>query len=659
MLALELTELSIIVDTVQRKRFSINIPFRKGLNVVRADNTSGKSTCVNAIAYALGLESILGPLKNKPFPTSLYETILNNKIEKKPYYVTYSSVELTIKNSLNETAKLKRLIKNDNKIITVFENNEYQDYFLKTSGTLGSSKSEFGFHNWLEIFMGWELPFVPNLNGEKTKLYLETIYPLFFIEQKRGWSEIQANVPVNYGIKNVKKTALEYILNISNFERENQINTLRKNIDNIEEQWKFIENNIEILSQNSNITYQSLSKIGNQSFPIEFYFSRSDANISLHVAKVELVRELNKILISDDNELNEIIENQKDTINQLLNDLKDLEFNKNQLQIIAADSSKKSNILFNDLEKYKQLDLLTKLGSEHNINIDLENCPICLNKLSDNLHTTHNPSKINPMTLEENILFLKEQVDFMKNMKINFLNKLTRIEGQIKNKKNILSQEEKKLSILEDDYSNIFGDVLSQLRRKVEIECSINEINAFIDKIEKLENSLIKLQVSWQINFQSLSLLKENSIDSRSADVINKLETIMQKNLDLFGFNESSVHKITISKNTLRPEQDGYDIIAETSASDYIRVIWAYTLALLELANNSESPLRHAGFVVFDEPRQHEAKTQSLFDLILHTSEIFQNSGQAIFTTSYENLKDLEENIDNVNIIYFDDYILQ
>lgn len=657
MLALELTELSIIIDTAQRKRFSVKIPFKNGLNVIRADNTSGKSTCVNAIAFALGLESILGPLKNKPFPTSLYETIINNKLDQTPFYVTFSYVELKIKNKFNREATLKRLIKDDNKIVTVFENNEYQDYFLKTSGTLGSSKSEFGFHNWLEKFMGWELPFVPNLNGEKTKLYLETIYPLFFIEQKRGWSEIQANVPVNYGIKNVKKTALEYLLGISNFERENKINSLKKSIENIEEQWKFIENNIELLSQNSNISYKTLNKIGNQTFPIDFYYSKGEANISLHIAKVELIRELSTILICDDEELNQKITYQKDYINQLLNDLNDLEINKNQLQIILADSSKKSDVLFNDLEKYKQLDLLTKLGSEHNINIDLENCPICSNKLADNLHTSHNLSKVNPMTLEENILFLKEQVDFMKNMKISFTNKLSKIEVEIDFKKEALSFEQNKLSKLEDDYSTIYGDVISQLRRKVEIENLIDQINVFIGKIEKLENSLTSLQNSWQLNIQSLSLLKDNSVDSNFIEVINNLEKIMQKNLNLFGFNESSIDKITISKNTLRPEQDGYDIIAETSASDYIRVIWAYTLALLELANINKSKVKHAGFVVFDEPRQHEAKTQSLFDLILHTSEIFQDSGQAIFTTSYENLRMLEESIDNINIIYFDDYI--
>lgn len=46
--------------------FGIDIPFQKGLVVVRAENTSGKSTCVQAIVYALGLEAMLTAQTQSP-----------------------------------------------------------------------------------------------------------------------------------------------------------------------------------------------------------------------------------------------------------------------------------------------------------------------------------------------------------------------------------------------------------------------------------------------------------------------------------------------------------------------------------------------------------------------------------------------------------------
>ena len=41
--------------------YGTDIAFAPGLNVIRAPNTSGKSTCIQAIIYALGLEGMLGP----------------------------------------------------------------------------------------------------------------------------------------------------------------------------------------------------------------------------------------------------------------------------------------------------------------------------------------------------------------------------------------------------------------------------------------------------------------------------------------------------------------------------------------------------------------------------------------------------------------------
>lgn len=661
MLAIELVELTITVNTVQNKVFATTIPFNTGLNVIRADNTSGKSTCVNAIAYALGLESILGPLKSKPFPKALYETINESKDSEKFYNVTHSQVELTIKNNINETVKIKRLIKNQNNIITVTKNNSSQDYFLRSHGSLGSSKSEYGFHHWLESFMGWELPFVPNLNGDKIKLYLEAIFPLFFIEQKRGWSEIQANVPNNYGIRNVKKTAIEYVLNISNFETENKLNALKNQIETYNEQWIFIQKSIESICDISNIDFSSLSEIGTQKFPIEYY-TGINLNTPVHTAKLSLMHQLmieNSKIKQPNNDLIKKIEKQKESLRTLYESLSYLERSQEQIQNSLFESTRKANILFNDLEKYKQLELLTKLGSENNFSINLEECPICHNQLSDFLHISHKNTDISPMTLDQNIAFIKDQYNFMRNINKRHSNELIEIKHKIQIKQNLLKEEESKLRDLEEDYFEVFGDIHSKIKERIELEHKLNDLNIFLEKVEELESSLEKVQNIWQTAYGSYQVLKKQVTGSSELEAITSLEKLMQKNLALFGFSTAEINKITISRNTLRPEQNGYDIIAETSASDYIRTIWAFTLALLELASNPESKVKHGGFVVFDEPRQHEARTQSLDDLIKHTSQIFESKGQAIFTTSFENLDSLSSNFQKANIVYFDDYILQ
>jgi len=41
--------------------YGADIPFGPGLTVIWADNTKGKSTCMQGMLYALGLERMLSP----------------------------------------------------------------------------------------------------------------------------------------------------------------------------------------------------------------------------------------------------------------------------------------------------------------------------------------------------------------------------------------------------------------------------------------------------------------------------------------------------------------------------------------------------------------------------------------------------------------------
>lgn len=57
---MKVRQLELIVTT-GKGRYGVSIPFADGFTILRAENTSGKSTCVQAIVYALGLEAMLGP----------------------------------------------------------------------------------------------------------------------------------------------------------------------------------------------------------------------------------------------------------------------------------------------------------------------------------------------------------------------------------------------------------------------------------------------------------------------------------------------------------------------------------------------------------------------------------------------------------------------
>ena len=84
MLGLKIKELEISVNTSSGP-FSAKLFFNDGLNIIRANNSSGKSTCINAIAFGLGLEAILGPSRKRPFPKSLYLSLIHISEPTRPY----------------------------------------------------------------------------------------------------------------------------------------------------------------------------------------------------------------------------------------------------------------------------------------------------------------------------------------------------------------------------------------------------------------------------------------------------------------------------------------------------------------------------------------------------------------------------------------------
>jgi hypothetical protein len=68
------------------------------------------------------------------------------------------------------------------------------------------------------------------------------------------------------------------------------------------------------------------------------------------------------------------------------------------------------------------------------------------------------------------------------------------------------------------------------------------------------------------------------------------------------------------------------------SASDTIRLKWAYQLALLEVARTAET--HHAGLVIFDEPQQQKTAKISFKKLLDRAATALASGKQVIFATS-------------------------
>ena len=141
---------------------------------------------------------------------------------KERHTVLESGVSLEIENGAGQIVTVHRTIKSlvDNKLISVDFGPTLTD--AKTTAKRRTLRrrswccaaSRLGFHFFLEDFLGWKLPMVRRYNSADAKLYLETIFPLFWVEQKAGWSAIPAAIPTYLRIREVHKRAIEFIMDL-------------------------------------------------------------------------------------------------------------------------------------------------------------------------------------------------------------------------------------------------------------------------------------------------------------------------------------------------------------------------------------------------------------------------------------------------------------
>ena len=139
--SLNIRALHLYADTA-RGRVGRRLDFAPGLNILRADNTSGKSTALMAIVYALGLEGMLGPSGRVPLAHAMTDRI---DVEGAVEIVSSSGVSLEMANGTGEIITVSRAVKDavlDRHLVTVHAgpaitqpaDYDASDYFVRRRG---------------------------------------------------------------------------------------------------------------------------------------------------------------------------------------------------------------------------------------------------------------------------------------------------------------------------------------------------------------------------------------------------------------------------------------------------------------------------------------------------------------------------------------------
>ena len=249
---LRIRHLLISVNT-DKGQFGVRRNFADGINIIRAENWAGKSTLLQGIVYALGLEGMFSPSHDVPLPHAVTDYLEYPTGQAK---VIDSTVSLEIENGEGQFLTLQRSIAGERHrhLITVYEGraitrNEAiesrRDYFVREAH---GATSERGLHKRLTDFLGWTLPLAPRFNDADCPLYLETIFPLLYVEQKLGWGRLPARYPTWLGIRDVARRTVEFLLGLDAYAIATERVAVQDEIARVRAEWAGLRSRTNKLS---------------------------------------------------------------------------------------------------------------------------------------------------------------------------------------------------------------------------------------------------------------------------------------------------------------------------------------------------------------------------------------------------------------------------
>lgn len=659
---LKINRLRVEINTVNGM-YGIDKTFHSGLNFVSSlENTCGKSSILVAIFYCLGVEQIIGGVGGigSKVLTSVFKSSIDDN--GKTWSVSESGAYLEISNGI-ESVTIYRNIKaeyKDNRLITVFygtyneinkSTTQSSDYYVNIQNAATSEK---GFHTFLEEFLHLELPLVRTSDGNERKLYLQVIFSSMFIEQKHGWSDILSGMPA-FGIRESKKRVVEFLLGLDTLKNEKERDRLSAVKTKIECDWE------QLVSEMKRTAYSEACEIMNLPLHPQVLTEAKCSRITVTANSGSTISEEIDRLQTVYAGLRHLMPRVRDNFDALHMELSEtetailaIEVELNSITKRLANTNETISrltlnleIVNSDFRNNEDAARLQKFGSEATggeLSVDV--CPTCKQHIQDNLLSAGINSSF--MSIEDNLRHLKEQkkmIEFSLNSRKNtrdvFQHERHHLEA------NLLTLRRLAQALRSDLYTTTDTEASEAIMlKKIEITSRCERLSELQSVMAAKINQIRELSSRFNTYLDQKAKLPSRTISDSDNVKIKLLKMRFISNLKRYHYSSlSSFDGIDISPESLLPTIDGFDMKFDSSASDGIRVIWAFTMALLQVSLEKNG--NHPGIVIFDEPAQQSIVPADMKSFISSSIEIGANC--QIITAITLNSNELIDIIDGLD----------
>lgn len=626
--------------TTAKGDFGFEFEFGRGLTVIRGSNSSGKSTLLTSLMYGIGMEELIGGKGEKVLPYAARDYFLLGETR---VAIESSEVLVELENSIGHCITLRRAIRHSIKSSKLVE--VYEGSHLTTGIELGtplptylfdagSAQKQEGFFHFLEGFLGLRLPQVAATSGGTTKLYLQTIFAALVVEQKRGWTDYIANIPF-FGIRDARIRVTEFLLALSVFDRQAKRALLDADSLSIDSDWRKAYDTLHQAASANGLLIVGLSSTptstldttaiafakssGKTQTPLAEHVGQLRAEHSELSARAEAYgkasgAEALQALETAAAELQHLsVLHERATANLSLQ-----KASLDELRYLLAEANE-------DLDRNKTALKLRVLGAQMEVEIATDHCPTCHQSVDDTLlqGIVSGPQ----MDLNTNIAYLDSQRRMLQNQINGALEEIRQSEVAVADVATRLAAAHDYSNSLRGDVSTGTAESRAIVRRQIQIELELSNLRAFEAQADTLLGTLGEVVSRLKANQAHRSLLPKDTYSAEDLARISLFEKNFRSNASSFGYESAEIDDIRISPDTLTPilaelelreirSKVPTSLTADSSASDFVRLIWSYLLALYQASSNRGFEGNHPGLLVMDEPGQHSMRSSSQHALL-------------------------------------------
>jgi hypothetical protein len=660
------------VETQDGRRAAFETSFDEGLVVISGHNSIGKTLLFQSMIFGLGMEGMYGAGSQTGLLTRAVTQAI--ELDGEEYSVRRSSITMEIENGEGEILSTRRVVvgENDHLVATwrhqmltaPADESGRRDFFVRQSH---ATTAESGFHHMLAEFMGWDLPQVPTYNRTEVPLYPELLFPLFAIEQKSGWAGLLPRLPTYLQVRDPLQRGIEFILGLNLLQRERELQRLADREALLARQFATVASALETTARLRGARIVGLPDWGT--------VRRTAPKGDLPELRAETLVGSSWVLIetalvqaSETTPSDEIVVEQTPehrdagALNTRMNEANE-ELRTLAIQLTAVEEtmdivhaqlgSLRTRLAAVDEEKrrYEELVTLVNLGSPVAVaTFGHKDCPTCQQSLDNLEHQPH----LQTLNYEQSLSFLTEQARTLRALQADAqraVDDQVIIRTSLERRAEELRREVRAIQadlVTPEEYPSI-----ADLQKRLAEENRVSDLQRLGVEILEHSESIGEIVAAERVILQERRALGTGDLSPEEQERLDMWTKSFRDLLHEFEVTTVPIDQIELPVSGKPGAEDFGDIGFQASASDNIRLRWAYAISLMRTSCALNGP--HPLVIMMDEPKQQEVEA---FPKLVEVAST-QSPGQIILVTSQSAQAIREAQIGKTQIIELRDKLLQ